>query len=120
MFVFLLLLSDVLLLFSTALFLEFSSDFFDSSCAILACSSFLALKLSNSFSFLQPRVYKTHSEYLSIKEKYDNLQKEYDSLNEKISNDTNSLNSKKEDLTKSNEDLQNKLNSLNKEIQSLN
>uniref|UniRef100_UPI0039E86706 coiled-coil domain-containing protein n=1 Tax=Clostridium perfringens TaxID=1502 RepID=UPI0039E86706 len=72
------------------------------------------------FSFLQPRVYKTNSEYIFIKEKYDNLQKEYDSLNEKISNDTNALNSKKEDLTKSNEDLQNKLNSLNKEIQSLN
>ena len=61
------------------------------------------------FSFLQPRVYKTHSEYIFIKEKYDNLQKEYDSLNEKISKDTNALNSKKEDLTKSNEDLQNKL-----------
>ena len=65
------------------------------------------------FSFLQPRVYKTHSEYIFIKEKYD-------SLNEKISTDTNALNSKKEDLTKSNEYLQNKLNSLNKEIQSLN
>ncbi|HHD2778417.1 TPA: hypothetical protein ACOTG3_002042, partial [Clostridium perfringens] len=51
------------------------------------------------FSFLQPQVYKTHSEYISMKEKYDNLQKEYDSLNEKISNDANTLSSKKEDLT---------------------
>lgn len=72
------------------------------------------------FSFLQPRVYKTYSEYTAMKDKYYNLQKEYDSLNEKISNDTNALNSKKENLTKSNEDLQNKLNSLNEEIKSLN
>ncbi|WP_300258104.1 hypothetical protein [Clostridium sp.] len=72
------------------------------------------------FSFLQPQVYKTCSEYDSIKDRCYNLQKEYDSLNEKVSNDTNTLNSKKENLTKSNEDLQNKLNSLNKEIKSLN
>ncbi|EGT3615963.1 hypothetical protein FHH43_06875 [Clostridium perfringens] len=72
------------------------------------------------FSFLQPRVYKTYSEYTAVKEKYDNLQKKYDSLNEKVSTDTNNLNSKKESLTKNNEDLQNQLNKLDQEVKSFN
>lgn len=80
----------------------------------------LTIIFAVGFSFLQPRVYRTHSEYTAIKEKYDTLQKEYDSLNEKISNDTNTLTSKKESLIKDNEELQKKVDSLNKELKDFN
>ena len=67
------------------------------------------------FSFLQPRVYRTHSEYLAIKEKYNKLSKEYDFLRDNNLKE-DSLIGKKDELVKENEKLKEELNFLHKEI----
>lgn len=70
------------------------------------------------FSFLQPRVYKTYSEYLAIKEKYNKLNKEYDFLRDNNLKE-DYLIGKKEELVKENEKLKEELNFLHKEIKGI-